>query len=216
MVLGTATPADNEPGGLGTPHEEFNRGVQAGTIKAALLPWLQASELRNGVWKDTIDEYFKANAAQVLATIKKWAKDNNRITEYHPYKYPYIPMPLPEDFIPPPMPAPPGLTDTIPQPPQQIPTQNLQAAQQGATHGSMPSLTQPLNHGALFNFSGVTNADVPINNLAPSLPVPPMLFDTTTGGTSGASTARAAMQRAQKIKTVNLLEELEKALKEYL
>lgn len=208
MVLGTATPADNEPGGLGTPHEEFNRGVQAGTIRAALLPWLQASELKTGVWKEVIDAYFRANAGQILTTVRKWSRGNKRITEFHPHKYPYIPMPIPEDFVPPPLPAAPDTANTA--------AQAVSHPQQGQSDGTTSSST-PMPPTASNSLPGTFDITWPPEaELTASIVPPPMPLGAGSNADLGVfAQSRSGAAKPMKVKTTNLLEELEKAMKEY-
>lgn len=187
MVLGTSTPADNEPGGLGTPHEEFNKNVQAGTIRAALLPWLQASELKDGVWKDVVHAYFKANAAHILETVRGWSKGNKRITEFHPHRYPYVPMPPPEDFLPPPFPPPPASSTTS-------------APSNGVTQA--PTLTAP-PIAPTWTPSDAENLQN--HPLPPGWELDPSAYISVRSS-----------HKVGKAKTTNLYHELEEALKEFL
>ena len=226
MVLGTATPADNEPGGLGMPHEAYNRTIQPGTIKAALLPWLQVEELKKGVWAAEVQAYFKANAAQILDTVRGWAKDNKRIKEFSAYPMAHMePIEDWEASSPAPVPAvsePQASGGSHPHGDQgleHVPLASHPISNQGATaveahtgdNGHQtPSFEIPdALTGTMLPSADGESSEVPPEFPPPAPPAPPAI-DLIHLGPWPAKTSE------KKRKTVDLLEELEKALKEYL
>ncbi|KAL9060968.1 MAG: hypothetical protein Q9162_000412 [Coniocarpon cinnabarinum] len=239
MVLGTATPADNEPGGLGISHKDYNRSVHPGTIKAALLPWLNAEELRRGVWKSEIEDYFKANATQILETVRQWGSDNKRITAYQSHSY--VPAIPPNAFIPvhlavPPVPTPstavPAVHGNIPALPQigaNPPANAAASATASETTTNHPShagansqsvdvlLSNGQQHGHWSEMAGSflndqQNMEHPEDVPLPLPPPPPHISDAELQ----AFQAIRSKGPSERPKPINLVTELEKALKEFL
>ena len=198
MVLGTATPADNEPGGLGVTHDDYNRNVQVGTVCAGLLPWLQASDLKNGIWKDCLHAYFKANAGRLLDTVRGWSKDNKRIKEYNPSRYPFIPVPIPEQ-----LPVEDHQGFLLPPTEDSAPTGSEQAGPLDA-----PLFPLPPPSAATFN-DALTTPNMTLGSM------PSMTEWSHNGQEAGAKSTPNSKARGTDPKARNLLKELEKALKEY-
>ena len=218
MVLGTATPADNEPGGLGLSHEEYNRTVQPGTIKAALIPWIKAEELRKGIWRSEVEAYFKANANQILDIVRSWAKKNKRITQFQSYSY--IPVPPPNAFIPPP-PVPAATGNVDPQA-----SAGSTVAPASSTAPSAPTIPAPIggtsslddvppmpSFGLALDEMGTMGdvSDIP----AAGTPFPPELSPEDMQAEVENLMKRVREDRKTQ-PSVNLLTDLEKALKEFL
>lgn len=69
----------NEPGREGQSGSQqsknYNKTIQALTIRYAILNWLQS--INNGIWNDVVCEHFKNSADTILDTVDKWAKDSS-------------------------------------------------------------------------------------------------------------------------------------------
>ena len=79
-------PIENEPrfeNYVGTPTSQLiDHKLQARTVNYAMLDWLRVPEMRNGLWHDVVKEYFAANSHGVLATVRRWASQNQEIMSF--------------------------------------------------------------------------------------------------------------------------------------
>lgn len=73
-------PIGNEPGDewkVGTAaSDKYNKEVQVYTVRHAMLDWLRNPDMRNGIWRDVVKNYFAANGNSVQATVRRWASQN--------------------------------------------------------------------------------------------------------------------------------------------
>ncbi|KAL8796527.1 MAG: hypothetical protein Q9195_001201 [Heterodermia aff. obscurata] len=79
-------PIENEPGfeqlGDTSMSQLLEHKLQARTVNYAMLDWLRAPNMRNGLWHDVVKEYFAANSGGVLPTVRRWASQNPEIMSF--------------------------------------------------------------------------------------------------------------------------------------
>lgn len=78
-------PSENEPGqdnahllpDLQQRCLDYNKMIRAKTLKYATLDWLTRKDMREGIWKEVIKDYFQFCGRDVVKSARKWEKERS-------------------------------------------------------------------------------------------------------------------------------------------
>ena len=106
MILGAPLPYLNEPGfenqGMSPQALKYNLETQCKTVRYAMIYWLKTINLKDAIWKEVSEMYWKYHGHKVLDTVKEWAIANPGMLNFNPKAliinphHPHHPLNLPK------------------------------------------------------------------------------------------------------------------------